>query len=267
MQQILAEMGSSPLARGTLRNEVDGLGNPGLIPARAGNTTLPCSRIPIRRAHPRSRGEHFLVAICLYLWAGLIPARAGNTWLEWCRCYCRRAHPRSRGEHCLSWWLVKMSWGSSPLARGTPRLRQLNLLSVGLIPARAGNTVGTFPNLFLLRAHPRSRGEHHGGFSEPHYQRGSSPLARGTRRVLLPEVWRLGLIPARAGNTVSSLCLRANTGAHPRSRGEHFILSARLLWRMGSSPLARGTLCWRSSSNARSGLIPARAGNTEAWKN
>ena len=153
-----------------------------------------------------------------------------------------RAHPRSRGEH--NWALVPIPWqrGSSPLARGTRTRHSISQCWRGLIPARAGNTVGTFPNLFLLRAHPRSRGEHHGGFSEPHYQRGSSPLARGTRRVLLPEVWRLGLIPARAGNTVSSLCLRANTGAHPRSRGEHFILSARLLWRMGSSPLARGTL-------------------------
>ena len=50
--------GSSPLARGTRGDGADDLVDGGLIPARAGNTMLHLSEQRIKRAHPRSRGEH-----------------------------------------------------------------------------------------------------------------------------------------------------------------------------------------------------------------
>ena len=51
-------VGSSPLARGTPESARQASQQPGLIPARAGNT-LPVTRhILVARAHPRSRGEH-----------------------------------------------------------------------------------------------------------------------------------------------------------------------------------------------------------------
>ena len=92
-------LGSSPLARGTQ----DAAGLPsyltGLIPARAGNTSVSLSVRLASRAHPRSRGEHSWchwfryvplgssplargtpIARCAAWFAwGLIPARAGNT--------------------------------------------------------------------------------------------------------------------------------------------------------------------------------------------
>ena len=80
-----------------------------------------CLRFPIRRAHPRSRGEHGATFAAfrdpsgssplargtrwddapLETFTGLIPARAGNTvYASWVpRKF--RAHPRSRGEHLL----------------------------------------------------------------------------------------------------------------------------------------------------------------------
>ena len=71
-----------------------------------------------------------------------------------------------------------------------------------------------------------------------------------------------GLIPARAGNTWSSLRRFATCWAHPRSRGEHVHQLFRARDESGSSPLARGTLVRISESAPMSGLIPARAGNT-----
>ena len=50
---------------------------------------------------------------------------------------------------------------------------------------------------------------------------GSSPLARGTLFQQLQKVHRVGLIPARAGNTPWKKLRRTVTKAHPRSRGEH----------------------------------------------
>ena len=50
----------------------------------------------------------------------------------------------------------------------------------GLIPARAGNTVGAVCGWLLYGAHPRSRGEHEAGEQPEDMREGSSPLARGT---------------------------------------------------------------------------------------
>ena len=173
-------VGSSPLARGTRSFHAGVLLSTGLIPARAGNTPS-MSHLPSRTgAHPRSRGEH--AEVLRYgrdlggssplargtrenlssgrNTPGLIPARAGNTgngtrllWLAW-------AHPRSRGEHYGSLKERNRMLGSSPLARGTlHRPTRAGWLD-GLIPARAGNTWIRLHDIVVIRAHPRSRGEH-----------------------------------------------------------------------------------------------------------
>ena len=69
------------------------------------------------------------------------------------------------------------------------------------------------------------------------------------------------LIPARAGNIIRALSLRAYTTAHPRSRGEHRPIIERSAAPSGSSPLARGTYNGANSKWAKFRLIPARAGN------
>ena len=131
--------GSSPLARGTHNGSPVSLNLNGLIPARAGNTT---HRPPYpwhRRAHPRSRGEHFpLIDPELQNQGssplargtpplggqrrparGLIPARAGNTKRVCSKSSPKWAHPRSRGEHQKFRYPLGKCTGSSPLARGT----------------------------------------------------------------------------------------------------------------------------------------------------
>ena len=75
------------------------------------------------------------------------------------------------------------------------------VFSLGLIPARAGNTaiVGTANQ--IVGAHPRSRGEHMNVQFSPGGLTGSSPLARGTLTPITGDTCAFGLIPARAGNT------------------------------------------------------------------
>ena len=192
--------GSSPLARGTLNQGGEKIDAAGLIPARAGNTPRSARKETRMRAHPRSRGEHRDMSgrPCLksgssplargtlgssrrtFRVMGLIPARAGNTATGWCGRECRRAHPRSRGEHSRRLASVIASMGSSPLARGTPPLRDPMTQLRGLIPARAGNTAKVAPSRCMKRAHPRSRGEHPTSYPLTTKHMGSSPLARGT---------------------------------------------------------------------------------------
>ena len=112
-------------------------------------------------------------------------------------------------------------------------------------------------------AHPRSRGEHPTIRPTTTRITGSSPLARGTqvKRALVNRA--SGLIPARAGNTISCPSPGYWRRAHPRSRGEHGIRGVSALEPPGSSPLARGTLASLKNRVLARGLIPARAGNTE----
>ena len=134
----------------------------------------------------------------------------------------------------------------------------------GLIPARAGNTRERHEVLRATGAHPRSRGEHvRSGISESSSP-GSSPLARGTPKSHGVLVGFQGLIPARAGNTVSVGAVNTLSRAHPRSRGEHGAYGAVNLLLLGSSPLARGTRDEVTESGHPFGLIPARAGNTHS---
>ena len=174
-----------------------------------------------KRAHPRSRGEHYGVPsarqeewgssplargtpadqVGLRRREGLIPARAGNTPLPLKRRISRTAHPRSRGEHW--WWIFcgMSRWGSSPLARGTRPGELGTAARNGLIPARAGNTDRTHHQYGGIWAHPRSRGEHGVTCCTPGGHLGSSPLARGTPFASKQGMQANGLIPARAGNT------------------------------------------------------------------
>ena len=155
-----AEVGSSPLARGGPSTSVGGGAFGGLIPARAGRTTVstPARRGP--RAHPRSRGADARASMAARrsggssplarggrpsalrqgVRPGLIPARAGRTS---CRIGSRRArgaHPRSRGADSVRDGRLDVGLGSSPLARGGPTPPLACTIGMRLIPARAGRT-------------------------------------------------------------------------------------------------------------------------------
>jgi len=57
---LAACLGSSPLARGLLDPNVRVLRDRGIIPARAGFTTVAAAKSPKRRDHPRSRGVYLV---------------------------------------------------------------------------------------------------------------------------------------------------------------------------------------------------------------
>ena len=182
-------------------------------------------RLGLATAHPRSRGEHEMAEMLMPDPYGssplargtphadgapggalrLIPARAGNTPPSPACTIILAAHPRSRGEH-QSWRPPPaQTRGSSPLARGTHQGCDGCSSSRRLIPARAGNTGGIKNECNRYSAHPRSRGEHMYAGHPPVVWAGSSPLARGTRKAGGQGLLHHRLIPARAGNTRSSV--------------------------------------------------------------
>ena len=133
--------GSSPLARGTRHDPFHVGGRTPVHPRSRRGTPRPRREAPpAAPVHPRSRGEHGRPAPLDHPPGRFIPARAGNT--RGAHRSDRRCpvHPRSRGEHLDGEDGNGVEYGSSPLARGTPRGDQRVLRPNRFIPARAGNT-------------------------------------------------------------------------------------------------------------------------------
>ena len=234
--------GSSPHARGAPVDLHRHHRSAGLIPACAGSTVRVRQRPPGRRAHPRMRGEHSPTVTPTPEGAGssphargaqqffgaaqvverLIPACAGSTCPAGSWPTCGWAHPRMRGEHHGATIHHQPRGGSSPHARGARWHVAGRFAGRGLIPACAGSTVDTSTGRTIARAHPRMRGEHVTGSSSGWSWTGSSPHARGARRLVLRLLRSVRLIPACAGSTTRSVMTRGSPRAHPRMRGEHF---------------------------------------------
>ena len=92
---------------------------------------------------------------------------------------------------------------------------------------------------------------------------GSSPLARGLRFWGCRDSWLTGIIPARAGFTLSPGGRGTLRADHPRSRGVYVVWRLDRLGRSGSSPLARGLPHGRPGAHRVPRIIPARAGFTQ----
>ena len=112
-------------------------------------------------------------------------------------------HPRSRGVYLWPRKYPGFTKGSSPLARGLPVLVEELFPVIRIIPARAGFTLTASPRRAVESDHPRSRGV----YVHPRHrllaQLGSSPLARGLRRISSNAVILPRIIPARAGFTLA----------------------------------------------------------------
>ena len=153
-------IGSSPLTRGKHNFARACVIRERLIPAHAGKTPELSCHFLKPTAHPRSRGENFVVGLCACcasgsspltrgkqalgplggIVSGLIPAHAGKTARPSPASNRLAAHPRSRGENLDAGGLSGHGGGSSPLTRGKRCWCSSLLVLFGLIPAHAGKT-------------------------------------------------------------------------------------------------------------------------------
>ena len=147
--------------------------------------------------------------------------------------------------------------------RGTHQRQQFKTLSLGIIPAYAGNTEHYITRLRPIGDHPRVCGEHIECLNTLPPKPGSSPRMRGTLKYGYAIRQYLGIIPAYAGNTHVPPSSLVPDRDHPRVCGEHPIQTDASTGIAGSSPRMRGTLADQLLQIPRLGIIPAYAGNTK----
>ena len=217
----------------------------------------------VRGSSPLTRGKPYLSVLDDRV-PGLIPAHAGKTWAYPSATFPPRAHPRSRGENMGLPIGYVSTPGSSPLTRGKRASGWHGASCGGLIPAHAGKTDQRGARGSTRAAHPRSRGENGRCSLSFSLLRGSSPLTRGKRGLVVACEVGARLIPAHAGKTPYGTTPHLQSGAHPRSRGENFVVVEELPDGVGSSPLTRGKQRLRLSLLSPPRLIPAHAGKTAA---
>ena len=233
-----------------------------IIPARAGfthaprpATGIPAGSSPLARGLLQFHGRQAV-------FGRIIPARAGFTGWAPRTSAGGSDHPRSRGVYALVRNESRLGRGSSPLARGLLREAWERHTSLGIIPARAGFTLGFMPPAGGSRDHPRSRGVYDSLEPLAWEGHGSSPLARGLRPRPPACGRRRGIIPARAGFTYENISKGWLNPDHPRSRGVYPDLLHPVMQIGGSSPLARGLRVQAHRTRAPRRIIPARAGFT-----
>ena len=152
--------------------------------------------------------------------------------------------------------------GSSPRGRGKPLYGDVSDHRKGIIPARAGKTASCFLAARLVSDHPRAGGENVVVFPVQVVGVGSSPRGRGKRRVGVLGEYARGIIPARAGKTVSFVSVRGARWDHPRAGGENLAVRLFFLTGAGSSPRGRGKRVSVHNVVINLRIIPARAGKT-----
>ena len=274
-------MGDHPHARGLPGAGIQRGAHFGIIPARAGFTTVLRPGVVEYKDHPRSRGVYGLHLAARWVRAGssplarglhraadhagavhgIIPARAGFTATTCAAHTPPPDHPRSRGVYLTLAWARRDAAGSSPLARGLHTQYGYPPVTLGIIPARAGFTIGPSPLSPRSSDHPRSRGVYSGRRSGTGRSGWIIPARAGFTGFVLgissewrdhprsrgvyasgraPRPGRRRIIPARAGFTRRCGSPATSRRDHPRSRGVYACVSTTDPPPAGSSPLARG---------------------------
>ena len=276
------EMGSPPRARGKGGVYEIPAHRRGITPACAGKRVSVTALQPVRRDHPRVRGEKIRAAcrrrltrgspprargkVCqladLALLGGITPACAGKRMMRSCWRAHLRDHPRVRGEKPCSSSKSAVARGSPPRARGKGLEQFAVLEQTGITPACAGKRSVSGCPASAARDHPRVRGEKTTIERACRSMAGSPPRARGKATRFAEMNCRQGITPACAGKSTTTPDRSRRPWDHPRVRGEKCIDYGLDMLAAGSPPRARGKVCSYSPGGQKIGITPACAGKS-----
>ena len=146
--------------------------------------------------------------------------------------------------------------------RGKPGVECFKSLCDRIIPAHAGQTVGTYRTWMWPPDHPRACGANVSLPPQPSPRDGSSPRMRGKQRKITTVGPWIRIIPAHAGQTRSLPPRHRRFPDHPRACGANLTPRYSVVIVAGSSPRMRGKQWLRVGLWPFGRIIPAHAGQT-----
>ena len=152
-------MGSPPHTRGKVLVSVIALAGTRITPAHAGKRRLGFPVFPLRKDHPRTRGEKSFPFDFYSFSSGITPAHAGKSDYNRTVSRPRPDHPRIRGEKQKTLNSIGLLIGSPPHTRGKGGGGNAPSLSPGITPAHAGKSDDLWKMWSPKGDHPRTRGE------------------------------------------------------------------------------------------------------------
>ena len=168
---------------------------------------------------PRMRGK-----VCTYSATehgyGITPAYAGKRRLCVVAAHLGRDHPRVCGEKCAPTAQQNTATGSPPRMRGKAGQIQSQTPELGITPAYAGKSLRLCILSRLLQDHPRVCGEKKNVRLTKNSLAGSPPRMRGKDEGVGSVGGQLGITPAYAGKSGSTMSSTMSTRDHPRVCGE-----------------------------------------------
>ncbi len=190
---------------------------------------------------PRMRGKRRARAYASLL-LRIIPAHAGQTVASHAHSSPLSDHPRACGANSTDSPRQRNRPGSSPRMRGKLHLGLPGGEEKRIIPAHAGQTLGSTRTVWCSTDHPRACGANQLKDTEDKLSDGSSPRMRGKHP------------PAHNRHS--------RTTDHPRACGANW--ASRWMTRLssGSSPRMRGKLSPSLQPSTIERIIPAHAGQT-----
>ena len=194
--------GSPPLTRELRSTSLVVLPISGITPAYAGTTTLyHCGRYRCWD-HPRLRGNYFHL-----LWLSHLPLGSPPLTRELHGGYTVTSQslgitPAYAGTTCLSIPLNMQDLGSPPLTRELLKVDIAYISVCRITPAYAGTTKIDNSTQWMVRDHPRLRGNYHLNAPIPANNSGSPPLTRELLIISLIRALLSGITPAYAGTTL-----------------------------------------------------------------
>ena len=156
--------------------------------------------------------------------------------------------------------------GLSPRVRGNPDNRTDRGPGRGSIPACAGEPSGRQRCRGGSWVYPRVCGGTKPNLSQQFLFQGLSPRVRGNLQLRWGAEPKLGSIPACAGEPLRCRPQPPPVGVYPRVCGGTGRHQPERAGRQGLSPRVRGNLIGTTWRAARSGSIPACAGEPSAWR-
>ena len=272
--------GLSPRMRGNRRAPRHGRRETGSIPAHAGEPTRTPSCRSGPRVYPRAcggtltlrtpsevdtglsprmRGNHIAGDVQI-AFVGSIPAHAGEPSSQREASRISGVYPRACGGTCLLITMSTLPTGLSPRMRGNHSPVAMGRMSMGSIPAHAGEPTSDFWPTPWNRVYPRACG----GTTEIEQYAdritGLSPRMRGNQGLQPRPEAQVGSIPAHAGEPARLAGTPSGRRVYPRACGGTLEVDELLAIAPGLSPRMRGNHRNQHGRLMMHGSIPAHAG-------